>query len=329
MGQRVEVTFGPSLGLGPNVTLSTERGELGTFGLGQTLFQVCSSELGERYGLVTFEPRLRCGPNVTAAELDKLGPSDDEDLIWEDSDDEDSEEEELNEEEGEEEDGKEEVNEGEAKEESEAEEEEETFFVATMFEKSQVDKLEIKPKCEDPGPCLVTCEIRGVNILDFLCNPGAYGSVMPYKLHALLDLGPLRKSNDFHVIRATKGSKGGMPQVLLGRPFLKTAGFQLDYISETFSFKVGNFEETFHPVQPPSLLNKSAQQLQLCNGRDSEEHVVREVEDKISKDPRSKIEKGKGLRDTPPRMKKKKKELVKHTARKINREGDSSREKIE
>ncbi|MED6212230.1 hypothetical protein PIB30_081269 [Stylosanthes scabra] len=62
---------------------------------------------------------------------------------------------------GEEEDEKEEVNEGEAKEESEAEEEEETFFVAMMFEKSKVDKLEIPPKCEDPGPCLVTCEIRG------------------------------------------------------------------------------------------------------------------------------------------------------------------------
>ncbi|MED6201558.1 hypothetical protein PIB30_096222 [Stylosanthes scabra] len=114
-------------------------------------------------------------------------------------------------------------------EESEAEEEEERFFVAMVFEKSKVDKLEIPPKCEDPG-----CEHFGL---------------------------PLR--------------------------------------------------------------------VKLCNGRDSEEHVVGEVVDKRSKDPRSKIKKGKGLRDTPPRTKKKKKEPVKHTARKRNWEGDSSMEKIE
>ncbi|MED6212231.1 hypothetical protein PIB30_081270, partial [Stylosanthes scabra] len=96
------------------------------------------------------------------------------------------------------------------------------------------------------------------------------------------------------------------------------------------SFKVGNVEETFHPVRPPSSLNKRAQQLQLCNGRNSEEHVVGEVEDKRSKDLRSKIKKGKGLRDTPPQpKKKKKKDPVKHTARKRNQEEDSSREKIE
>ncbi|MED6125723.1 hypothetical protein PIB30_071388 [Stylosanthes scabra] len=238
------------------------------------------------------------------AELVKLGPSDDEDWIWKDSDEEDSEEEELNEEEGEEEDEKEEVNEGEAKEESEAEEEEETFFVATVFEKSKVDKLKVPPKCEDPDPYLELCQLWAENVL--------------------VKVGGLTIPTDFHVIRATKGSKGGTPQVLLGRPFLKTAGFQLDYITETFSFKVGNVEETFHLVRPPSSLNKSAQQLQFCNGRDSEDYVVGEVEDK-----RSKVEKGKGLRDTPPRMKKKKKEPVKHTARKRNRERDSSREKIE
>ncbi|MED6199334.1 hypothetical protein PIB30_075000 [Stylosanthes scabra] len=77
-----------------------------------------------------------------------------------------------------------------------------------------------------------------------MCDPGACGSVMPYELYELLDLGPLKKSNevftmvdtsivavagiaenvlvkigkltipaDFHVIRATKGDKGGRPQI--------------------------------------------------------------------------------------------------------------------
>ncbi|MED6152323.1 hypothetical protein PIB30_090834 [Stylosanthes scabra] len=35
----------------------------------------------------------------------------------------------------------------------------------------------------------------------------------------------------------TKGDKGGKPQVLLGRPFLKTTGFKLIYYDEIFTFE--------------------------------------------------------------------------------------------
>ncbi|MED6219238.1 hypothetical protein PIB30_033944 [Stylosanthes scabra] len=53
----------------------------------------------------------------------------------------------------------------------------------------------------------------------------------------IVKIGSLTVPADFHVIRSTRHSKGGTPQVLLGRPTLQTAGFKLDYITNAFSFK--------------------------------------------------------------------------------------------
>ncbi|MED6126838.1 hypothetical protein PIB30_082378, partial [Stylosanthes scabra] len=89
-------------------------------------------------------------------------------------------------------------------------------------------------------------------------------------------------------------------EVLLGRPFIRSAGFKLDYIIDTFSFKVGNVEEIYHPVRPPALNKVDVHQAQLK----SED----KVEAKGSEEARRKVEKGKGLRRSPPHTKKKKKE---------------------
>ncbi|MED6126059.1 hypothetical protein PIB30_074716 [Stylosanthes scabra] len=40
----------------------------------------------------------------------------------------------------------------------------ETFFIATIFRGNEVKETEMPVKCEDPGPCLVTSKIRGVDI---------------------------------------------------------------------------------------------------------------------------------------------------------------------
>ncbi|MED6210207.1 hypothetical protein PIB30_062001 [Stylosanthes scabra] len=82
---------------------------------------------------------------------------------------------------------------------------EETFFIATIFSGNKKVEEEIPVKCEDPGPCLVTCKIRGVDILDCLCNLRACGSVMPFELYEALDLCPLKKSNEvFTMVDGTK-----------------------------------------------------------------------------------------------------------------------------
>ncbi|MED6159567.1 hypothetical protein PIB30_043432 [Stylosanthes scabra] len=49
----------------------------------------------------------------------------------------------------------------------------------TIFEGEKVHKPILPVKCEDPRPCLVTCEVRGISIPDCLCDPGACASVMP------------------------------------------------------------------------------------------------------------------------------------------------------
>ncbi|MED6109282.1 hypothetical protein PIB30_031942 [Stylosanthes scabra] len=125
---------------------------------------------------------------------------------------------------------------------------------------------------------------------------------------------------DFHVIRATWHSKGGTPQVLLGRPTLKTAGFKLDYITDTFSFKVENVEEVYHPKKPPALNKKFANQVQL-----SKED---QIEEKKSEEAKERLKKGKGLRNSPPHVKKKKDPTKKKV--KIQKQGeDSSKEEKE
>ncbi|MED6179120.1 hypothetical protein PIB30_114191, partial [Stylosanthes scabra] len=63
-----------------------------------------------------------------------------------------------------------------SKEEVEVVEEYGKLCLATVFEGEKVHKSILPVKCEHPGPCLVTCEMRGINIPDCLYDPGAYAS---------------------------------------------------------------------------------------------------------------------------------------------------------
>ncbi|MED6208552.1 hypothetical protein PIB30_046267 [Stylosanthes scabra] len=81
-------------------------------------------------------------------------------------DEEDEEESDEEEEDVEEEGEKEEVTTN-HEEESKATEECGKLCITTVFEEGKVDKLILAVKCEDPGSCLVTCDVRGVNIMDW------------------------------------------------------------------------------------------------------------------------------------------------------------------
>ncbi|MED6224239.1 hypothetical protein PIB30_082041 [Stylosanthes scabra] len=116
----------------------------------------------------------------------------------------------------------------------------ETFFIATIFRGNEAKETEMPVKCEDLGPCLVTSKIRGMDIPECLCDPGACGNVMPYALYETLDLGPLKKS-----------------------PFLKTLRFKLQYDDDTFSLSVGKITEIFHVTRPPAPRKKGAHQLRV------------------------------------------------------------------
>ncbi|MED6152260.1 hypothetical protein PIB30_090224 [Stylosanthes scabra] len=139
------------------------------------------------------------------------------------------------------------------------------FFINTLF-KEKKNEEEVPIKCEDPGQCLVTCKIRGVSISDCLCDPGACENIMPFEVYELSDLGPLKKSREVFTT-ADARNEGGKPQVLLGRPFLKTAGFKLIYYDEIFTFEVGNAIEIFHLPPPPKPRKKGLHQLQQDKGK--------------------------------------------------------------
>ncbi|MED6152609.1 hypothetical protein PIB30_093653 [Stylosanthes scabra] len=76
----------------------------------------------------------------------------------------------------------------------------------------------------------------------------------------ILRVGQLSIPNDFHVIRTPRNNNGSNPQVLLGRPFLKTAGLKLNFYDETFSLEVGNVIEIFQPTRPPISQGESIHQ---------------------------------------------------------------------
>ncbi|MED6153670.1 hypothetical protein PIB30_104390, partial [Stylosanthes scabra] len=92
-----------------------------------------------------------------------------------------------------------------------------------------------------------------------------------------------KTSKDAHA-SPTKGDKGGKPQVLLGRPFLKTAGFKLIYYDEIFIFKVGNVIEIFHLPPPPKPRKKGLHQLQQDKGKKIKDKPWKEEKDRTRKE---------------------------------------------
>ncbi|MED6146687.1 hypothetical protein PIB30_036842 [Stylosanthes scabra] len=83
----------------------------------------------------------------------------------------------------------------------------------------------------------------------------------------LVKIGQLTIPADFHVIMPNKENKGGKPQVLLRRPFLKTVGFKLIYYDEVITFEVGNAIEIFHLPPPPKPRKKGLHQQQQDRGK--------------------------------------------------------------
>ncbi|XP_016164795.1 uncharacterized protein LOC107607341 [Arachis ipaensis] len=123
-------------------------------------------------------------------------------------------------------------------------------------------------KCNDPGPCLVTCLIGGMKFIDCMYDLGACISIMPLPIYERLNLSPLMRSGarfvladksivsvvgivenvlvniqgllfpvDFYILETPPIDSNKPSSILLGRPFLKTARFKLDAHSGVYSFE--------------------------------------------------------------------------------------------
>ncbi|XP_057747137.1 uncharacterized protein LOC130966363 [Arachis stenosperma] len=149
----------------------------------------------------------------------------------------------------------------------------------------------VPEKCGDPGPCLVTCTIDGVQFVDCMCDLGACVSIMPLSVYEVLKLPPLKRSAtrfilvdksiltvvgmaedvlvsikglvfpiDFHILKIPPSDFSRTSSILLGRPFLKTSQFKLDAFSGTYSFEIDGREVSFnldeamrHPPEDHSI----------------------------------------------------------------------------
>ncbi|MED6161662.1 hypothetical protein PIB30_062877 [Stylosanthes scabra] len=202
-----------------------------------------------------------------------------------------------------------------------------TFFIATIFSGNEVKETEMPVKCEDPGLYLVTSKIRGVDISEFLCYlkkskevfttiDASIVSVAGIAENVMVNIGKLTILTDFHVVKPTEGDKGGRPQVLLGRPFLKTARFKLQYDDDTFSLSVGKITEVFYVTRPPAPQKKDAHQLRVGSRKIEPEKLLRNEERKESENPKNDAFIEKGLRIAPPQLKKKRKKVPLNLERK-------------
>ncbi|MED6128198.1 hypothetical protein PIB30_095265 [Stylosanthes scabra] len=192
----------------------------------------------------------------------------------------------------------------------EEETEGETFFIATIFRRNEVKETEMLVKCEDPSPCLVTSKIRGLDIPECLCYPGACGNVMPYALYETLDLGPLRKSKEaFTIVDASIVSVAGIAENVM-------------------------ITEIFHVTRPPAPRKKGSHQLGVGTKKIKPEKLLRSEKRKEAENLKNDAFIEKGLMIAPPQLKKKRKkvplnlERKKEKKKKKQEEGKSEKKMI-
>ncbi|MED6126562.1 hypothetical protein PIB30_079655 [Stylosanthes scabra] len=124
----------------------------------------------------------------------------------------------------------------------------ETFFIATIFCGNKVAEPEIPIKCEDPSPCLVTCKIRGIDIPECLCDPGACAEIAENVLVKIKPDTPL------------KSARG----------------------KESEELKTSSFKEKGLRIAPPQLKNKKKKApLNLERKKEKKKHEEGEPKKKV------------------------------------------------
>ncbi|MED6221826.1 hypothetical protein PIB30_058390 [Stylosanthes scabra] len=129
-----------------------------------------------------------------------------------------------------------------------------------------------------------------------MCNPGACGSVMPFELYELLDLGPLKKSDEvFTMVDSSIMAVAGIAENVLVKIGELTIPANFDVIRTSRGdkggkpLKLGNVIEIFHPSRPPTPQRKSAQQIQVSNEEVRGDNTLVKIEDKETEDPKENI----------------------------------------
>ncbi|MED6208666.1 hypothetical protein PIB30_047459 [Stylosanthes scabra] len=142
-------------------------------------------------------------------------------------------------------------------------------------------------KCEDPGPCLVTSKIWGVDIPEYLCDLGACSNVMPYALYETME----KSKEVFTTIDASIMSVAEIAENVM-------------------------ITEIFHVTCPAAPWKKGAHQLRVGSKKIELEKLLRSEKRKESESPKNDAFIENGLRITPPQLKKKRKKVPLNLERK-------------
>ncbi|MED6113699.1 hypothetical protein PIB30_073202 [Stylosanthes scabra] len=138
----------------------------------------------------------------------------------------------------------------------------------------------------------------------------------------------------FHGNETNRRGQRRRPQVLLGRPFLKTARFKLPSDDDTFSLSVGKITEIFYMTRPPAPQKKGAHQLRVSSSKIEPEKLLRSEKRKESENSKNDCFIEKGLRIATPQLKKKRKQVPlnlerkKEKKKKKQEEGNSEKKMV-
>ncbi|XP_056697859.1 uncharacterized protein [Spinacia oleracea] len=112
------------------------------------------------------------------------------------------------------------------------------------------------PKLNDPGSFSIPCSIQKLKFENALCDLGASVSILPYKIYEKLNLGDLSPTAmslqladrsltflvDFLVLDIDEDAR---TPIILGRPFLATAGALIDVQGGLITLKAGDSKASF------------------------------------------------------------------------------------
>ncbi|KAH9648757.1 hypothetical protein KPL70_025723 [Citrus sinensis] len=133
---------------------------------------------------------------------------------------------------------------------------------------SAVFQKKLPPKCKDPGMFTIPCKIGSVRVEKAMLDLGASINVMPRSIYSSLNVGPLKETGviiqladrsnaypdgvlkdvlvqvnelvfptDFYVLDMEDDNSSNSVPILLGRPFLKTAGTKMDVHKGTLTME--------------------------------------------------------------------------------------------
>ncbi|XP_057997438.1 uncharacterized protein LOC131176361 [Hevea brasiliensis] len=158
-------------------------------------------------------------------------------------------------------------------------------IIALTEECNAILQNKLPLKLKDPGNFSIPCLIGNMNIDKVLCDLGASMSLMPLSICQKLNVEELRPTIISLQLADRSVKDGGRcpnSNIILGRPFLATAGAIIDIKNERLTLKVGDEEVEFKLFQ--AMKQKS--ELDECLRVDIIDKLVeKEFQKRYPKDP--------------------------------------------